>query len=148
MSEQKNKILKVALPVELYEQLEKAAAADDRELDRFVVRMIRQYLEALAGKAPVSGPLVFQSVIPAGTSIPSPRVDAGPVALGPDKTAEQLFDEAKGRAAAFAMKPGMPGTPALIESDPLSGQTVEPVVRAKPLRPAPAGQENLFPSHK
>lgn len=140
MSETKNKILKVALPAELYDSLQAAADKDDRTLDRFVVRMIRQYLE---GPRPVTvvAPHIFPS--------PGPVVTHGVITgAPPEKTSEQLFDEAKGKAAAFAMKPGMPGTPALIESDPLSGQTVAPVVRAKPLRAAPAGQENLFPSHK
>lgn len=137
MPDPKNKTLKVALPAELYEQLEKAAAADDRELDRFVTRMIRQYLSGMVPVSQVPGAILFPQRAAIGSGI-----------AAAEKTAEQLFDEAKGKASAFAMKPGMPGTPALIESDPLSGQTVESVRPKVAPRLAPPGQENLFPAHK
>lgn len=82
MPDPKNKILKVALPAELYEQLEKAAAEDDRELDRYVVRMVRQHLEGprytgetmvIPANAPIQtapGFVPSQKTVPVGRAIP------------------------------------------------------------------------------
>lgn len=139
MPEPTIKKLKLDLPVELFDQLSKAAAEDDRDLDKFVIRLLKQ---CMAGPVPVA-PVRLSPYVPPAVS--APQSDKPAVA----RSVEQAFVEAPGKAQAFALKPGMPGTPAaVIESDPLSGQSVEPVVRARPIAPRPAGQENLFPAHK
>ena len=140
MPDPKTRILKVNLPAELYDALEKAAADDDRELDRYVVRMVKQYLSAPGHPAYSERPLLVGPV-----GYPGPTIPAGAVPQPPAPV---------GRAIPLVIKPGSAdGIPIDLMSDnALNGEpeelvnpNVSPVVVPKPNPNAP---DMFGPSHR
>lgn len=133
MPDPKTRTLKVPIPSDLYDQLEAAAAADDRELDRYVVRMVRQHLENPKGPAPMAGPTVFSV---------APNQPLAPIAAPP-----------AGRVIPLAVKGGGEGVPIDLMSDnALNGEPEELVnPNVSPVRvpqPNPNAPDMFGPSHK
>jgi hypothetical protein len=153
MPDPKNKTLKISLPAELYDQLEAAAEADDRTLDRYVIRMVKQYLEE--PKAPDNSRAVY---------IPGPPGPMGAAAgFAPPPPGTQIFPTAPapmsptgppvGPVILLATKKGGEGIPIDLMSDnALNGEPEELVnPNVTPVRvpkPNPNAPDMFGPSHR
>lgn len=149
MPDPKNRILKVPLPTELYDQLAAAAAADDRELDRYVIRMVRQHLEnpkmtvAAGPVGSANGTLPgYPSAAPIPTVFPTAPKPMAPTGAPP-----------AGRVIPLAVKGGGEGVPIDLMSDnALNGEPEElenplaPKVRVP--KPNPNAPDMFGPSHR
>lgn len=141
MPEPKQKILKVSLPAELYEQLEAAAEADDRALDRYVVRMVKQYLE---------GPKV-ETVRVVG--IPGFPSAATPTVFPAEQVVPRNPTPPPGRVIPLATKGGGEGVPIdLLNDNSLNGEAEEvPNPNVSPVvvpRPNPNAPDMFGASHR
>lgn len=147
MPDPKNRILKVPIPAELYDQLEAAATADDRDLERYVVRMVKQYLDAVNKKVPLvvvpqANPLVAV-IAPAQTVFPvAPQPPSAIAHTAPPQGAILL-----------ATKKGEPGIPIELMSDnSLNGEPEELVnPNVSPVRvpvPNPNAPDMFGSSHR
>lgn len=145
MLDPKPKILKVALPAELYEQLEAAAVADDRELDRFVVRMVKRYLAAPGS--------FFVPATPASPAVFVPGIPSAGPTIFPTAPMAPTNPVQPGRAIPLATKGGAEGVPIDLMSDnALNGEPEELVNPMAPKvvvpRPNPNAPDMFGSTHK